>query len=120
MVGRVLGFKTKLKVRRDKHVITAQKYNIVIEFTEYGTQRSASVVGAVRSIYVAFVGIGKINKKQYRYSIVNILTVNGISVETDEISGSYANDELNLAIYSFSLHVSSGYRIVEIPFKLAF
>ena len=48
-------------------------------------------------------------------NMVNILTINGILVNIDLISGSYVNGSTQTTIYSFFPDVSPGYKIIENP-----
>ena len=53
-------------------------------------------------------------------NVVNILSINSISVNVDCIGGSYANGRTQNTIYSFFPNVSAGYKIVENPTNLVF
>ena len=53
-------------------------------------------------------------------NMVNILTINGILVNIDIISGSYVNGSTQPTIYAFFPDVSPGYKIIENPHNLLY
>ena len=53
-------------------------------------------------------------------NMVNILTINGILVNIDIISGSYVNGSTQPTIYSFFQDISSGYKMIENPHNLLY
>ena len=52
--------------------------------------------------------------------MVNILTIKGILVNTEIISGSYVNGSMQSAIYSIFPDVSSGNKIIENPHNILY
>ena len=53
-------------------------------------------------------------------NMVNILTINGILINIDIISGSYVNGSTQPTIYSFFSDVYPGYTIIENPHNLLY
>ena len=53
-------------------------------------------------------------------SVVNILSINSIIVNSDVIGGSYVNVKTQKTIYTFFPNVSPGYKIVENPRNLVY
>jgi len=53
-------------------------------------------------------------------SVVNILSINSILVNSDIVGGSYVNGRTQNTIYSFFPNVSPGYKIVENPRNLVY
>jgi len=53
-------------------------------------------------------------------SVVNILSINSIIVNSDVIGGSYVNVKTQNTIYTFFPNVSPGYKIVENPRNLVY
>ena len=55
------------------------------------------------------------NTINYSDNPVDITKINTISIECNVINGSYINDAASHTIHQFSLRVSPGYKITEVP-----